>query len=334
LGVKHVRVPWTDLEDSLQSQRLAILRDEGVGITATSLWSAAFDLHSALGRHHDQVDGWEVQVPGTAWPSTECLQIIRSCGAEFRVPMALMAIVPRQFVPGKYYPRNRMGYKLRELEELNRWLAEREVRLDRVLCRVGVDESPWEAMEEIRRLEALSHIGAIDCAIEFQVDDRENAKRGAEALFAMALVPGSRLYLEPLVDIDRMMDVSHGLLNSLCNPRPVFQVVRCLNTILHSIWEEGLTWQLSEAVTGREWVRALISEDVALSLFLPPGGRQSQEPMEEEQVLPGSAGDAEVIVYRLQEGTSERVTLKEVRQSIGSLTSQEPILLVRRRGSQ
>ena len=29
------------------------------------------------------------------------------------------------------------------------------------------------------------------------------------------------------------MDVSHGLLDTLCNPRPAFHALRCLNTILY-----------------------------------------------------------------------------------------------------
>ncbi|MGH2350659.1 MAG: hypothetical protein ACRDI2_11755, partial [Chloroflexota bacterium] len=58
--------------------------------------------------------------------------------------------------------------------------------------------------------------------------------RAAEAVFAAALSPGSRVFLEPLIDLDRTMDASYGLIDRLCNPRSAFHTVRCLNTILFS----------------------------------------------------------------------------------------------------
>lgn len=202
LGVKWIRVPWTDLSDPVQSRRLAILRDEGVGTTATSLWSDAFDLTTALDRHLGQIDGWEVQIPGTLWPSADCLQTIQECRRE-QAPISLSAILPKQAVPGKSFRRTRVGYRPEELVELDRRLAERGTRIERVLCRIkavnspALDTSPWARVEAVRALLPLSHIGAVDCAVELQVDDQVNASHLAETFFAMALLPGSRLYLAP-----------------------------------------------------------------------------------------------------------------------------------------
>jgi len=106
LGVKWIRVPWTDLSDPIQSRRLAILRDEGVGITATSLWSGTLDLATVLERHPRQIDGWEVQIPGTPRPSADCLQAIREFRQE-QVPITLSALLPKQVVPGKSFRRTR-----------------------------------------------------------------------------------------------------------------------------------------------------------------------------------------------------------------------------------
>ena len=50
----------------------------------------------------------------------------------------------------------------------------------------------------------------------------------------MALAPGMNIYYQPLIDFDRTMDITHGLLNGLCNPRPAYNVLRCLNTVLFS----------------------------------------------------------------------------------------------------
>lgn len=330
LGAKCVRVPWTDLDDSLQSRRLAILRDEGVQIVATSLWSDAFDLQTALERHHGRVDGWEVQTPGSLWPSGDCLQAIQECKAEFQMPMALSTIVPKQTVPGKYYPRTRLGYQVEELETLNRRLAASGIWLDRALCRIDVDMSPWDTVQGVRGLSTLSHIGAVDWAIELQVDDQENADRAAEALFAMALLPGSCIYFEPLVDIDRMIDVNYGLLDSLCNPRPAFHVLRCLNTILHSIWEDAPSFEPAETPTTNTWIRTLVSLDMALSLLLPTGAVRDERPANGQVILPGTPRDAKMMVYRLHEGTSESMTLAQARRSIEPSELLEPTLVIRR----
>lgn len=62
--------------------------------------------------------------------------------------------------------------------------------------------------------------------------DLDDAVRAAEALFATALLPSARLFVEPFIDLDRTMDVGQGLLDPLCNPRPAFGVLRCLNALL------------------------------------------------------------------------------------------------------
>jgi hypothetical protein len=330
LGVKWIRVPFTDLEDSLQSRRLAILRDEGVQITATSFWADTFDLPSALNRHHEQVDGWEVQVLGTPWPSGDSLQVCKKSRAEFRVPIALSTIVREQVVEGKLFPRRRLGYRLEELEELNRHLAQRDAWIDRVLCRVGVCANPWEVVENIRRLSPLSHIGAVDCAFELQLDDQENANRVAEALVGMALLPGSRVYFEPLVDVDRMIDVNHGLLDSMCNPRPAFHVLRCLNSILYSFSEEIPSFESAGTPTANARIRTLVSPDMALSLLLPKGAVRDMQPANGQHMLPDTLGDAKVTVYRLHEGTSAIMTLAQARRLMESSELLGPTLVVRR----
>ncbi len=63
------------------------------------------------------------------------------------------------------------------------------------------------------------------------MDDGTNAKAVARALLAAASLD-VRLFLEPLVDMDRTMDVARGLLDTRCNPRPPFEVARCLAALL------------------------------------------------------------------------------------------------------
>jgi hypothetical protein len=74
-----------------------------------------------------------------------------------------------------------------------------------------------------------------DLAYAFNsLDEELNARMAIEALAATLLLPGTRLFFEPMTDFDRTMDVTHGLLDGRCNPRPAFEILRCLNTLLYS----------------------------------------------------------------------------------------------------
>ncbi len=84
---------------------------------------------------------------------------------------------------------------------------------------------------------------------------------------ATATVSGARLFLEPLVDLDRTMDAPPGLLDRLCNPRTVFHVVRTLNTILFSepqTWKPAAGSSIPDATTF-----VLESADARLLVMLP-----------------------------------------------------------------
>jgi hypothetical protein len=82
-------------------------------------------------------------------------------------------------------------------------------------------------------LSEYTNIGAVDWIFEFKtIEEDELSLRTAEALFALASLAGSRLFLEPLMDLDRTMDITCGLLDRLCNPRKLFNIVRSLNTVL------------------------------------------------------------------------------------------------------
>jgi hypothetical protein len=84
------------------------------------------------------------------------------------------------------------------------------------------------------------------------------------------------------------MDVGHGLLDTRCNPRPVFHALRCLNTILHV---HRATWTPLEREECGIRVLGLRSQEDMLELFL------SDEPF--DRVF---AGDC---LYRLAQGTVE-----------------------------
>ena len=264
-GVRHVRVPASDLADELQSRRLALLREEGVEVAAVWLWSGRGSLAGSLGKFAACVDSMELQVAGTLWPEADCLRDLVRWGREFGKPAVLAPLLARERSPSKYHPRTRVGYRPAELEELDRRLAALDLRLDRVLCHLDPDAAPWDAFRGIRARLPLSRIGGFDCVVELSGTDEELAAgRAAEALFAAAMLPGCRLFLSPFVDLDRTNDPGHGLLDRLSNPRPAFHAVRCLNTALFAspeplrplpVQQAGCTRVLGlEGGKGRHWL--------------------------------------------------------------------------------
>jgi len=307
LGLRHLRVPASDLDDRLQRRRLAVLRDEGVQITAAWLWSDRLDLAGAVARHRYELDGVELQLLGTPWPEEECLRQVRRCRDELGVPVTLSTAIPRECVPGKQHSRTRCGYRLPELVELNRRLSENRLEVDCVLCRVDPNANPWESIQGGLETGPLSHVRALDWIVGLPTtDEASQVVRAAEATFAAALLPGSRLFLEPLVDLDRTMDVSYGLLDRLCNPRRAFHVVRCLNTILFGSPE---TWRpaTAPALDGAR-ILGLIGPATAawLLLPLPPRGRLS---LDLRKLGGFGAGAREVRCFHLERGTSESLAL-------------------------
>lgn len=244
LGVRHVRVPAADLSNPNQRDRLAALRDEGVTITAFWIWSERSKVVEEVHENGNILGGVEIQIPGGLIPDEKCLAAIEQCARV--VPVTLAPLLPREIVPGKQHARTRIGYHTDELVMLNAHLEEHGVSINRVLCRVDAGESPMRAIGNQERAGSLPSIGAIDWAIEFgDGDTAGQLARAVEGLSSIAAHEGARLFLEPLVDLDRTMDTPPGLLDRLCNPRPVFHALRTLNTILFG--ERG-SWTVETVV--------------------------------------------------------------------------------------
>jgi 3',5'-cyclic AMP phosphodiesterase CpdA len=232
LGATRVRAPWTDLDDPLQKRRLQMLRAEGVGVQIFAPYCDELDLHHLLDQHPDAADLWELQIAGSPWPDAGCLHKLADCRRRTR--LALSPILPGEKVYGKQHPRTRLGFRVDELVELNRLLAASDVALDAVCCRIEDEAGPWQTINAYSALPTLTHIGRVDWLLSLpDRDDETNAHLAAEALFATARLPNAQLFVDPPQDLDRTMDVCHGLLDARCNPRPAFHVLRTLNTLVH-----------------------------------------------------------------------------------------------------
>jgi hypothetical protein len=242
-----------------------MLRSEGVLVQAFVPFDDDLDLHQLLDHYPDFVDTWEVQTAGEALPTSACLDLIADC--DRRTRLSLSTIAPGERIPGKQHPRTRLGYRLEDLASLNHLLAERDLTLNSALCRIDGEDGPWAMALRFCQLPALYHISRIDWLLTLPgLDDRINANLAAEALFATALMPDTRLYVDPPLDLDRTMDVRHGLLDVLCNPRPAFNALRCLNTLLYVHRGE---WAPEERGEDGVRVLGLRSEERGLELLLP-----------------------------------------------------------------
>ena len=168
---------------------------------------------------------------------------------------------------------------------------------------------------------ALSHVGAVDLAVAFtSCDDVRNANCAAEALFAAAGLAGARVCFEPLIDLDRTLDAVHGLLDTSCNPRPAFHVLRTLNTVLfHEPDPRAVPGRLERrgaairTLAGPSGLRALITS------------RERGLPDLRGLTFPGVSPDAPSRLYLLAKGSDQKGPLDRLLRYASGLSP--PVLL-------
>lgn len=296
LGVRHVRVPLEDCEDPLQRDRLNVLRDEGVQVVATALAVDPAVTPQRLAAARDVADQIEIDVVRDE-VDDEAIKLIRSCTEADVGSVALGTIAARQPVPGKQHPRTRHGFRVDGLEALNERLAHAGVRVANVLCRL--DPLALDLTEPtLARWAGLSHIERVDVAFEFQREGSPTVATVARLLLAARAHRGTigRVYLEPLVTLDRTMDVLPGLLDQQCNPRSIFHAVRCVNTLCNA-------------------------SDRSLELISPHSDRGACE-----QRLAPSASSEPVRVYRLEQGLVKACGADDVQAIAAALADGETLL--------
>ena len=293
LGAQALRCPWTDLDQS--GDRLRFLRRQGVQVQATLLDDEATAYESILERHRDQVDTWEIQTPSGPWPSPSCLYLLKSYHRNLRLSLA--PVLPGQPIAGKQHPRTRVGYRPDEVAALDRRLQNADTWIEAAVCRLDAT-APWEDALAWREVSTLATMGRLDLLFELPGDsDQGDALQAAEALFATALLPRARLFVEPFLDLDRTMDVGRGLLDSQCNPRPAFGVLRCLNALL-----QRFRVPFAEAASVEDagtTARLLQGPQRTLALLLPTA---AEAKIPADVPISGSAR-----LYRLADGTVEEL---------------------------
>lgn len=307
MGVKHARLPASDWLDPFHRRRIGILRKEGVAATAMLLWPNRQALDDLLSWRGD-FDQLEIQNTGAVVPDAAFLDDLKKIRQRYRGPLALSVIQSRIRISGKGFPQHRLGYLPDELEALNQALAAADIAVDRVLCRLPFGEPAWEFVRSVP--EAMSHIRNVDFIAELRsTDDVVNATHAAESFLSVRLrgfSGRSRVFFDPLNDMDRSMDDIHGLLDTLCNPRPVFHVLRALNTVLAG-FDRRLETELQvadqvriiAAHSGKRWCKVVLPATVAPAPRLNPASISCGEKCRYIDLSSGTVrtGTAEISVF-------------------------------------
>ncbi len=235
VGLRHLLAPVSDLADPLQRERLGILREEGVAITARLLWRPGVALPGP--ETLDSCDGLQIDVLGDPVPALELAACLREWRQSSSLPITLSCVLPNWTVPGKQHNRSQIGFLPGQLTALGKWLATNDLAVERVLCRMDASGENQTLLAQVEESDSMhpAAIGTLDWIVELpSTSTGQRLNSAAEALFALAARPASRLFVEPFVELDRTMDVAEGLLDRLCNPTPIFHLLRHLNTLLFS----------------------------------------------------------------------------------------------------
>ena len=328
MGVGYARVPLTDFQDTFQRKRLEILRKEGVKLNAVVIFSEEFNILDAMSQVLPNIDGLEIQIAGTLYPSEKCIEVIKVLQERSDVSITLSPIVCREATSGKQFPRSRLGYTPREMPVLNQCLAGNGVAIDRIVCKVNNGQSLCNQIRAISEITPLNHISNIDFNLEFSAtDDQANANLAAEALFSMATMPGSRIYFEPLGDLDRTMDVTHGLLDTLCNPRLASYALQSLNTIIYSrslkVSKHPLRLQ---QVNGWNALQ-LLTDTSTYTLLLHSELESTASEAINITAFLEVRDDERLKIYRLSKITLQSVIFHEAKNGMLLTSAQTPVLI-------
>ena len=147
LGAKFARFPWRDLRDPFQRTRLKMLRPEGITPIATFLEPRIASLPEHINANLDLIQNWEIQISNPSQLSDEVCETLNQCTE--LAELSICPIIPNERVHGKQHLRTRMGYHLDELEDLNATLQNADIHLQRVICRVPPNESPWTYIQAL-----------------------------------------------------------------------------------------------------------------------------------------------------------------------------------------
>lgn len=242
LGARYASVSLADAVDPALAERLAVLRDEGVGVITRVVWPAGED--PALPAIGAPVDEVELVLLDRTVPTSAELAAVADAGW----PLVWSTLV-RKHRGTAELPRWRYGLTVDEALALDAALAAAGRSRDRVLVNGGEagpsrgsgagqstvsGPAPTGAADPVAAV--LDRVGSAQWACvsgaDVVVPIGDVGALAGSFLAACAAGPG-RFFVDGLTQLDRTLDVSDGLLDRAANPQPGFHVLRTLNSLLH-----------------------------------------------------------------------------------------------------
>lgn len=313
MGVGVVRLPVAEVESGASRQYLDELNAQGATIVGTVLGEPG-----ELDPHAEQLDELEVRLPPARDGMADGFGPLRAIDGT-GVGRNLSRVVPTRDVPGKQHARLRNGFAIGDLSALDRELAECDLAVDRVTCRIPDGTDPWDVITTGPSGATFDRIGAVDWLLSsMNVPMSTAVDRIARTLAAVATRRDERVYLEPLRAMDRTMDPAAGLLDRRCSPTAAFHTVAWLNTVL---FRPGGGWAVIETASRNGVDRIGLERDgtgVWLALPTPEDHPSTVD-------LPRNAGASVDTAVSLPDGRPTTVDTSQ--RSVIRVAADEPVLV-------
>lgn len=279
VGATAVRIPGMELADERQRDRHRILRSHGFGTVATYVWEPGPSLIERASTVREDVDVFELQVPGDEPPSDQVLASIAEFAREIGRPVSLCQVTLAQIRSVQMHRRQRFGYKPTALAGLEARLAATEAPVARVVCHLDDRDELWNLVDGLGGEDPVTR-RAVDVLVEVGLRGvAADAWLACETIVALAAVDGARVHVDTLMELDRTMDVRGGLLDRMCNPQASFRVLQSLNTVLHGRVVAGRVSQVARTSYG---VRATLADGRDLRLVIPGLERRGRADLDAE----------------------------------------------------
>ncbi len=242
MGVRHLRIPLSDLATPVRRDRLRALAKHGIAYTLFTFGLPDRRARALIAECADLLAGWEAGFDIAA--AERSLPDIAAAAAGAGVPLYLSRLRSHDELraeAGRYFHVVNHGFDISDRERIEALQAQPALAgtLAGLVFRLPAEAPVCESLLGIDRLvggvglRASVHLrtAGFDPS-QAERDDFKIAGRIAEALFAANTLDNVRVFADTLVDHDRGYFVRHGAYDRLCNPRLAANVVRHLNAVL------------------------------------------------------------------------------------------------------
>lgn len=242
MGVRHLRIPLSDLATPERRGRLRALAEHGFAYTLFTFGLPGRRARALVAECADILAGWEAGFDIAA--AGRSLPDIADAAAGAGVPLYLSRLRSHDELraeAGRYFHVVNHGFDISDRERIEALLAQTAPAgtLAGLVFRLPAGAPVCETLLGIERLVggfglyASVHLrtAGFDPS-RAERDDFRIANRMAEALFAANTLGAVRVFADTLIDHDRGYFVRHGAYDRLCNPRLAARAVRHLNAVL------------------------------------------------------------------------------------------------------